>query len=261
MTEPQPAGADLARQMLRQARADAAKRGTQPAKERRTKRRHTRGDGRDPARIEDVLDALATAYGWKRMSAGGRVMVAWPRLLGDDAARISPVRYDEATRTLHVRPVSNAAATWARWETPRILQRLNSEMAGAVAALRILTPGPASTSGLDAEEFSAENRSPSAPSEAPRMETPAAFHDAIAAAQAARTEHAVDPDQPLRDRYFADTRGALREPTEAFTDGQAALEGSRGDDPEEIRQAAIRMARDAKAGRLPAVPRLFDRTA
>ncbi|MCU1613694.1 MAG: hypothetical protein JWO98_1234 [Frankiales bacterium] len=263
MTE--PSGADLARQMLRQAAADARQRPTGPAKK-PVRRRVPRGGGRDPQTFGGILDELATAYGWKRPSAGGLLMARWPQVAPGLARHCTPDRYDPDTRVLHLRPVSNAAATKLRMEATRIAAALNDAVGpDTVAAVRVLPVGAPTRTAEPAGLEPATKPRTTEPSVRTRAEAAPGYHRALEAAQAGRTEAAEDPDQEMRDRYFADVRGVLREPEEAFTVGQAALEAvappSRGNDLEEIRQAAIKRARDERAGRAPAIPTAFQRTA
>jgi hypothetical protein len=267
VTDPQPAGPDLARQLLRQARADAKARGNNPkaAKRLRSIRSGT-ASGRDPARFEDILEQLAVAYDWKRPSASGVLMARWPQLAPDLAKHCTPERYDPDTRTLHLRPVSHAAATQLRLQAARIAADLNQAVAAdTVATIRVLPPGPSRTPMAD-QDSPAPAR-PAAVDQPARARADAApgYRRALAAAQEGRAAAPGDPHQELRDKHFADVRGTLREPQTAFTDGAAALEEaaeqSRGNDSEKIRQAAIKVARDQKAGRAPALPTVFQRTA
>lgn len=268
MTDTQPTGGpDLARQVLRQARAAAKAQGTAPKTKRPVRRRVDRGSGRDPALFGGILEQLAIAYDWKRPTAGGTLMATWPELLGTDAARISPERYDADTRTLHVRPHSSATATWARWNATSLAGRLNDRVgAGTVAHVRVLPPGPPPAAAPAAEPTPAPH--PPAPAVAgpqrSRADAPAGFHQAHAALEAGRTRTTTTADEQLVDRYFGDAHGWLREPQSAFTDSAAALEAimpTGGNETDNIRQAAIKRARDERAGRAPAVPTAFQRTA
>jgi hypothetical protein len=214
-----------------------------------------------------IIDELAAAYNWKRPTAGGLLMARWPQLAPDLARHCIPERYDADSRVLYLRPVSNAAATQLRLEATRLPAALNEAVgADSVAAIRVLPPGaPSRTAEPAALEPPAKPSTTTPPTVRTRDDAAPGYHRALAAAQAGRSEAAEDPRQELRDRYFADVRGVLREPETAFTDAQAALEdaapSSRGNTSEETRQAAIQRARDERAGRTPALPTAFQRTA
>lgn len=260
---PPPAGAHLARQMLNIARAEARKRGTGPTKRPKTRRRVTLTGGRDPQSVGSVLDQLADSFGWTRPSAGAQVIIRWGELAPDLVRYASPERYDAETRTLHLRPVSPAAATHLRMNAPRIVADLNerSRNSTTISALRILSPGRPSVQTNAASEDPAPRREP--PEPRTRAEASAGLIAAQQVIAAHRDRDHADPTQETRDRYFGDIRGTLREPEQAFTDA-VVLQGDLGtaaQDAEDVRRRALAVARAQKAGRAPAVPRAFDQTA
>ncbi|MDX3232929.1 DUF721 domain-containing protein [Streptomyces sp. ME19-01-6] len=265
MTEPQtPGGADLARQMLRRAQADARTRPTGPAKRKPVRRRAERGNGRDPLRFDGILEHLADTYGWRRPSAAGLITARWPQLMPHLAEHAAPERYDTDTRTLYLRPATTAAATKLRWEAAGITTALNEAVGdGTVHAVKVLPPGPITPAG---------NAAAADPGPAERPEEPApvrtrddaapGFHQTLAAIN--RTPPAGQKPR-LQREWGTGEYAHLREPAERFTDAQVALETaeaqSGGNDPDAVRQAAIRIARAQKAGQTPAIPTAFQRTA
>lgn len=269
MTAPQLSGVDLAMQALRQARA-AAK--TQPSKPRRrpTTRRVDRGSGRDPKPVADLLDQLAVTYNWQRPSAAGLIMARWDRIAPQLADRAFPERFDAETRTLHLRAVHATAAAALRWEAPQIPAALNKVVGSdAIAQVKILQPGASRNAAAvhsQAPEPAPATASPTAAWELP--EPPAVFREALSAVRQAQAARREDPAQEIRDRHFADIRGTLRESPAAFTEAQAQQEHLEqqarprdASEAEAVRQAALRRARDEKAGRMPALPTVFQRTA
>ncbi|MFD8516504.1 DciA family protein [Streptomyces antimycoticus] len=264
MTEPQSSGADLARQMLRRAQADARNRPTGPAKRKPTRRRAERGAGRDPLKFDGILEHLADTYGWRRPSAAGLITARWPQLMPHLAQHAIPERYDTDTRTLHLRPANPAAATKLRWEATAIAAALNAAVGtDTVAAVKVLSPGPSRADRPGPAEAAepAEHRDEPAPVRT-RDDAAPGYHQARAAIS--RETPAGQKPRLQRDWGTGDFAW-LREDEEAFTDGQAALEStaasSGGNNPDAVRQAAIRMARTERAGRAPAVPTVFQRTA
>ncbi|MEW1754158.1 DciA family protein [Streptomyces angustmyceticus] len=270
MTEPQLSGADLAMQALRQARA-AAK--NQPSKPRRrpTIKRVDRGSGRDPKPVADLLDQLAVTYNWQRPSAAGLIMARWDRIAPQLADRAVPEHFDAETRTLHLRPVHATAAATLRWEAPQIPAALNQAVGSdTIAKVKILQPGPPLR---NASAVRSQDPEPVPATAAPAVawelqEPPAAFREALSAVRQAQAARRDDPAQEIRDRHFADIRGTLRESPAAFTEAQAQQEHLEqqarprdASEAEAVQQAAIRRARDEKAGRAPALPTVFQRTA
>lgn len=255
-----PRGADLARQALNVARAEARRRGSAAAPKPKRRHRAAAGSGRDPLPVKNVIDQLADEFGWKRPSAGAQIVIRWAELVPDLARLAAPERYDAETRTLHLRPVSPAAATQLRLTAGRIPAVL-AERTGAdtVTAVNVLPPGRT------------REAAPTTPIPPPAVTPPARTRDdasaglrqALDVATAARHRGpAPDPRQDLRDRYFADVRGTLREPDAAFTDAATLHDEltTAADEPD-VRAQALARARAEKAGRAPTVPRLFDRTA
>lgn len=211
-----PRGADLARQALNVARAEARRRGSAAASKPKPRRRAAAGGGRDPQPVKNVIDQLADEFGWKRPSAGAQIVIRWAELVPDLARLAVPERYDPETRTLHLRPVSPAAATQLRLTAGRIPAVL-AERTGAdtVTKVNVLPPGRP----REATVIPAAPQRAVAPPARSRDDASDGLRNALDIAAAARDRGpAADPQQDLRDRYFADVRGTLRELATAFTD-------------------------------------------
>lgn len=59
------------------------------------------GLGRDPRGIDDVLDRLTRSMGWSSPLAKSELLVAWPKLVGDEvAAHTDPVSVEEGLLTV-----------------------------------------------------------------------------------------------------------------------------------------------------------------
>lgn len=270
MTDQPGGGSDLARRMLRQAVADAKKNGTATGKKQKPRRRLvTRDGGRDPVGLGAILDTLKVEHGWRDGVAGGTVLDQWATIAPELVGKVAAEAFNPDTGVLSLRPTSPAYGAQLRLRGPQMVARINTALGGtSVRDLRVLPPGPARgdcAAITPAPHNPVMDQRPQPAQPRTRDDAPPGYHRALAAAQAGRTENATDPHQDLRDRYFADVRGTLREPEQAFTDGQAALEQAQeingGNDSETARQAAIKRTRDEKAGRAPALPTAFQRSA
>src|SRR5690606_22172841 len=59
------------------------------------------GLGRDPRGIDDVLDRLSQTMGWSSPLAKSELLVAWPRLVGEEvAAHTDPVSVEDGLLTV-----------------------------------------------------------------------------------------------------------------------------------------------------------------
>jgi predicted nucleic acid-binding Zn ribbon protein len=262
MTEPQTSGVDMARAAFRAARA-AAK--TQPATKCRPRRQTRRrgADGRDPITLGGAITGLLTDRGWEAPTTGGNILDQWPQLCPDLAATVQPLHYDPEHGRLDLRPASHAYAAQLRLTGQQLAQSINGKLGReAVRTIRVLAPGavapPAAsadsdpgTAGLPAAEPQVRTRDDASPG---YHQTRAAIHHGPPTGQKPRLER----------EYGVGEYAHLREAPERFTDAVVALEtaeASQGNDPDAVRQAAIRMARAEKAGRAPAVPTAFQRSA
>lgn len=99
------------------------------------------GDGRDPAGLGDVLDAVTRQLGWSSPLARGELLIAWPDLVGaDTAAHSEPVGVEDGT--LIVQCDSTAWATQLRLIREAILTQILQRYPDAeVSAVRFVGPG------------------------------------------------------------------------------------------------------------------------
>jgi len=98
-------------------------------------------NGRDPAGLGDVLDAVTRSLGWSSPLARGELLVAWPELIGDDtAAHCEPVGIEEGV--LIVQCDSTAWATQLRLMKTEILTTVLRRFPEAeVSGIRFIGPG------------------------------------------------------------------------------------------------------------------------
>ncbi|CAK7288587.1 DciA family protein [Streptomyces misionensis] len=142
MTSTQPSGVDLARAALAAARAAAKTRPTQPTKKAPRSRRETRRGGRDPMALGAAVAGLMTDRGWEPPEPGGSILDQWPTIAPELASKVTAVRFEHDTGTLHLRPISPAYATQLRLHQAQILTRIHEKTgARTVRQLRILAPG------------------------------------------------------------------------------------------------------------------------
>lgn len=136
-------GLDLARVALAAAKAAARKNGSAGPAKRTTKRTgagRPRGTGRDPVSLGDALAAVGQDRGWQDGTRIGSLLDRWTQLVPDDIARAAaPERFDQERRILHLRPVSQAAASMLRWKARELAAQLNTALgAQAVAEVKVL---------------------------------------------------------------------------------------------------------------------------
>ncbi|MBM9510027.1 DciA family protein [Actinacidiphila acididurans] len=267
-TESEPTGVDLARQMLAAARARARQTGAGPAHKPRRRVSRTRAidTARDPQSLGNVLDRLAETYGWNKPSDGARVIVRWFELAPEAAGLAAPERYDAETRTLFLRPVSPAAATQLRLTAPRLAATLNERTGtDTVATVRVLPPGrPRTTEPDHPGGEPVPERPTAAPGQpgGPPIRTRDDASPGLQAAQHLLAELREANSHPERKRPELPPP-VLREPESAFTEALAFTQelAEQADRLEDPHARALARARAEKAGRAPAVPRAFDRTA
>ena len=139
-------GADLARDLLARARADAGS--ATAARSRRTGRwatpdRPTSAEGRDPQLLGSLVDGLVAERGWASSVAVGGVEGRWATVVGADlAGHCLPETYQDGVLT--VRAESTAWATQVRLLAPVLVARLNADLGdGTVTRVTVLGPdGP-----------------------------------------------------------------------------------------------------------------------
>lgn len=263
MTEPQTSGADLARVALQAARAAAKQRPTEKKAARRRSAARP-GDGRDPIGLGTAITSLLADRGWEAPTTGGNILDQWATLCPNLASTVQPVHYDADTGRLDLRPVSDAQGAQLRLRARQLVAYLNGKLGReAVREVRVLAPGPITPTAAaapgpdsvrppvaDAQVRTRDGASPG------YHQTRAAIHHGPPAGTKPRLER----------EYGVGEYAHLREAPEKFTDAVVALEtaaaaATQGNDCEASRQAARRMARAEKAGRAPAVPTVFQRTA
>lgn len=267
--QPEPAGVDLARIALNAAKQRAKAQGAATPRERRQQRTAARRrGGRDPLTLATALDRLTADRGWELPTAGGSILDQWPAIAPELVGKVAAVRFDAETRTLHLRPASPAYGTQLRMFQRQMLARIADKTGGqTVRVLRVLPPGPIpDTPSAGPGDGALEEAAPPRHTPAPRTRADAAdgYHHALAAAQAHRSARTVDP--AVAAAIARQNAAQAREPEHAFTDAveataQARRQNDGGNDAEQVRQAALQRARAEKAGRAPAIPTVFGRTA
>jgi len=101
-------------------------------------------DARDPQAFGALIDDLLGERGWTRRSAEAAVIGRWEHLVGAGiAAHSTPESLHEGTLVVAVE--SSAWATQLRLLTPRILQRLRTQV-GADVVTKLRVHGPAAPS-------------------------------------------------------------------------------------------------------------------
>lgn len=141
MTEQQMSGVDLARVALKAAMADAK---NKPAtkKPRRSAASSRRTGGREPMGFAAAIEQMMTERGWDLGAKGGSILDQWPTIAPELAGKVAAERFDEDTRTLHLRPVSPAYRTQLELYQRQIVDKVNETVgAGTVQQLKILAPG------------------------------------------------------------------------------------------------------------------------
>lgn len=259
-----PSGSDLARQALASWKATAKKTAATGATKPRKKRRAQYGDARDPVGLGSVLGQLSAENEWKTAVAGGSISDRWAELCPELVGKVGPEAFDTATGRLDLRPASPTYATHLRMLGPQLVARLQAKGA-PVRTIRVLAPGTLATMAPAIPD------SPTPVPEAPIKTRDDASPGYRAALDAHRT-HAVAAvaATEIRQRIQAAAHAqaeALRVKRERPEEHRDAvwfvddLEEKDTAEREQTRQAALQRARDEKAGRAPALPTVFQRTA
>jgi hypothetical protein len=154
---PSASGADLARQALAAARANAKSTPTpQPKKTRPTIRRHGGGHG-DPQGFARILEKLTAEQGWNANIHGGSIIDQWTTLCPQYAGLVQAVAYDDTRGRLDLRPASHAYAAQLRLLGGQLAKQINDKMGRPIVrTIRVLpvgnidtSPKPAAADGLD----------------------------------------------------------------------------------------------------------------
>lgn len=253
MSDTQPAGVDLARAALAAARAAAKERPTQPQKKTARTRRVARTGGRDPLALGSAITGMMTERGWEPPEAGGSILDQWPTIAPELADKVTAVRFEHDTGTLHLRPMSDAYATQLRMFRAQILRRIHDKTGSrSVRDLRVLPPGAAVDN--DPEPVADQPTIPA--SEEPvrtRGTASPGYRATLEAALAHRPER--QPTDPYVLEALQRQEAALRanrQDEEEHRDGMWEIDRlttSQPDPAEEIRRAAIARARSERAGR------------
>ncbi|MFI0156269.1 DciA family protein [Streptomyces lydicus] len=255
----QSTGADLARQALAAWKATAKTRPATGATKPRKKRRAQYGDGRDPVGLGSVLGQISAENEWKTAVAGGSILDRWAELCPELVGKVAPETFDAPTGRLHLRPASPTYATHLRMLGPQLVARLQAKGV-PVRTIRVLAPGVLAT---------AAPATPGSPTPAPepppktRTEASAGYRTALEAHHAHVVTDHGRTDLQAAIRAAAARPPLLREPDHEFADARAFREDleERAATSRDSRARALQIARAQKAGRAPAVPTVFQRSA
>ncbi|MGW4270783.1 DciA family protein [Streptomyces seoulensis] len=245
---PSVSGADLARQALAAARANAKTRPAPGPKSRRATRT-TRGTYGDPQGLGGVLQRLTAEQGWEDNLGGGNLIDQWTTIAPTElATTVQPVSYDADRGVLEVRPSSPAYATQIRLFQHQLVQHLNRQLGRpAVRAIRVLSAGHVST---DTDM----------PAPRPEPEEPVKTRETASAGYQAALDAALThrPDRTPANPYIAEAIArqevALRANRQAEDEHRDAvweidrLTTAHIDQAETVRRAAIARARHERVG-------------
>jgi hypothetical protein len=266
-------GVDLARQALVAAREAAKKNGSATRKPKRRTTTVVSRDGREPLGLGSAISRMLTERGMVAPAAGGSVLAQFDAILAaavpELAGRVQGVAFDADTGRLDVVPDAPAVGTKLRWSAPKLIAAANDRVRGAnVRALHVLAPAPVKAGPATAAAAPAPLSAAPAVS-VERRPPPDGYRRAIEAHREAAVPSRVDPGiaeaverQTKAMRELS--RRAFPEPPSVPEDAPAPIDQAR---IQRRRQAAVteaaalRRARDEKAGREVAVPRRLEQTA
>ncbi|POM26278.1 hypothetical protein BTM25_06720 [Actinomadura rubteroloni] len=140
-------GADLAREALAQAKADARKRGTLPGQGKKRARvpapGRMPGRGGDPRPFGGAIRDLLADRGWEQRAAVGGVFGNWPGIVGPVLAEHTrPERFEDGE--LVIAADSPTWATQVRSLAAQLVRRLNQELGqGTVKRVKVVGPATA----------------------------------------------------------------------------------------------------------------------
>jgi predicted nucleic acid-binding Zn ribbon protein len=231
MTEQPVSGVDLARVALQNARA-AAK--SQPQPKRRmgaSTPRRTRTGGRDPIGFAAALEQMMAERGWDMAAKGGSILSQWPTIASELelAGKVAAVKFDDESRTLHLRPASQAYRLQLELHQRQIIATVNAKVGdGTVQALKVLSPGAVDT--LAPAPMSAADATDPRPVQPAVPAATKPKNPGYLAAIAAHNEHKATRDHEMdaRVREAAERQNQdltrRREPEDAFTEIAAQME-------------------------------------
>ncbi|GAB3738865.1 hypothetical protein GCM10027590_52610 [Nocardiopsis nanhaiensis] len=138
---PSATGADLARQALARAKAEARERGAVPRGPHRAKRRGRLRSRNEPQLFGDAVRTWLIEHGWQEQVAIGGVFGRWADIVGEfNAEHLRPESYSEGE--LVVVADSPTMAAHARAMVRDLMRRLNEELGdGTVVAIKVKGPG------------------------------------------------------------------------------------------------------------------------
>ncbi|GAA1100795.1 hypothetical protein GCM10009642_44120 [Nocardiopsis metallicus] len=140
--DPSPvSGADLARQALARAKAQARDRGAVPRGMNRNRKRGRLRSRNEPQLFGDAVRTWLIEHGWQEQVAIGGVFGRWADIVGDfNAEHLRPESYSEGE--LVVVADSPTMAAHARAMVRDLMRRLNEELGdGTVIAIKVKGPG------------------------------------------------------------------------------------------------------------------------
>lgn len=148
---PPRSGADLARQALQQAKADARRRGVTPGRSRGNgtgdRQRGASSPGHDPLSLGGAIEELVSERGWEVQASVASVFARWPDIVGAElAAHARPQSFDDGV--LVVVADSAAWATQVRLLSGTLVQRVHEVLGDtAVRHVRVYGPGKGDSTG------------------------------------------------------------------------------------------------------------------
>lgn len=224
-------GIDLARVALQNARA-AAK--NQPQPKRRmgaSAPRRVRTGGRDPIGFAAAIEQMMAERGWDMAAKGGSILDQWPTTASELelAGKVAAVKFDDESRTLHLRPISRAYGLQLDLHQRKIIATVNARVGdGTVQALKVLAHGavdtlaPAPTSAADTTD--PRPVQPAVPA-ATKPKNPG-YLAAIAAHNEHKSTRNHEMDARVREAAERQNQALTRrrEPEDAFTEIAAQME-------------------------------------
>ncbi len=140
-TVPHASGADLARQALARARAEARERGAVPRGASRPRTRGRLRSRNEPQLFGDAVRTWLIEHGWQEQVAIGGVFGRWSDIVGEfNAEHLRPESYSEGE--LVVVADSPTMAAHARAMVRDLMRRLNEELGdGTVVSIKVKGPG------------------------------------------------------------------------------------------------------------------------
>lgn len=261
---PTASGADLARQALAAARANAKNTPAQGPKKPRRTIRATRGEGRDPQGLGSVLGKLTAEQGWEDQLGGGDILSRWNDLCpAVYAPHTRPTGYDPDTGTLTVRADSHTVAAGLRLAHLSLVKTINDKLGRTVVRQIRATIG---TDGARAPELGEQVPDLRPAAEAPvrtRADGCPGYQAALAAALDNKLEK--QPTNPYIVEAIQRQEAALRAKRQPETehrdavwaqdDAETAAGPASGSVEESLRRARA-YARQQRAGQAPR--RAFD---